>query len=96
MHSEKVYFTKNANRINKCQCLKFILEFTFSQKSFASVDTTLVNSSEIMNKVQPYDSSSVDQSESTTATDEPEVDLPSAVAPPMPKVQELIDGRVDF
>ena len=49
-----------------------------------------------MNKVHPCDSSSTDQSESATATDEPEDDIPSEVAPPIPKVQGLIYGRIDF
>ena len=54
-----------------------------------------------MNKVQPSDCSSIEQSESASVTNEPDEPegedvSPSAVAPPIPKVQGLVDGKVDF
>ena len=50
-----------------------------------------------MNKVQPCDSSSTDQSESSsTVIDELEDDILSAVAPPIPKDQGLFEGRINF
>ena len=51
-----------------------------------------------MNTVQPCGSSTADQSESATSTStgETEDDISSAVAPPIPKVQGLIDGRIEF
>ena len=93
MHFEKGCFTKKANIINRCQYLKFILQFALHpvKKYYLSWYNKWK-----MNKVHPCDSSSTDQSESATATDEPEDDIPSEVAPPIPKVQGLIYGRIDF
>ena len=50
-----------------------------------------------MNKVQPSDCSSIEQSESASVTNEPDEPegedvSPSAVAPPIPKVQGLERG----
>ena len=51
-----------------------------------------------MNKVLPSDCSSIEQSESASVTNDPEGEdvSPSEVAPPIPKVQGLVDGKVDF
>ena len=51
-----------------------------------------------MNKVQPSDCSSIEQPESASVTNDPEGEdvSPSALAPPIPKVQGLVDGKINF
>ena len=100
MHSEKGFCTKKGNIINKCQCLKFILQSALHSVQKVWLEVIQLKSTQIkwkMNKVQPCDSSSTDQSESSsTVIDELEDDILSAVAPPIPKDQGLFEGRINF